>query len=267
MADNTSEEEKKEAFYRRVRDFVNSYADEYAFSHKTDYFTEDPDDLRARIILNYPNRSQYEVRITTDERGNAAIDIGDAGTMSLDAHGLYAYLFNEADHKHRQLAEQVEALEARPPIRVAPNGAMLASETTGMSCPECEAIGPFNITVTGPVSVDDRGSGSIGFGDMEFDGGADCACEQCGHKGFVREFKPGTLGKYTVVLLYPDYVKGDDDLYTYVQCVETVTPEKAEEEVRAQASKANNAHIRAEDFLVVAVFAGDCPLELNGGGI
>lgn len=267
MAGDQKDAKRVEAFKRRVTDFVSTYGDEYTSGCDVEFHTDYRDDLSAKITLDFFGPVTYVVPVTTDEQGNAAIDIGDAGTLSLDGHGLYAYLFNEADHECRILAGKVEKLESRPPTTVAANGAMLASDTTGMTCPKCDASGPFNVTVMGQVSVDDTGDGSIGFGDMEFDGGAECVCEKCGERGCIREFKPRTLGAYTVVLLYPGHAVDENDLHTYVECVEAIEPEKAEEAVRAKASKANGGDIPAEDFRMVAVFAGDCPLELNGGGI
>lgn len=148
MADSTKDESKRDAFVRRVRDFASTYGDEYTSDYQVAFFTDDLDDLRAKLTLDFFGQATYEVPITTDDDGNAAIEIGDAGTLSLDGHGLYAYLFDTADHARRDLAAEVEELRADIVPVITANGAALASSTEGMQCPRCQAHGPFNITVT-----------------------------------------------------------------------------------------------------------------------
>lgn len=132
----------------------------------------------------------------------------------------------------------------------------LESNTQGMRCPGCGSTGPFKVAVSGHVSVEVPNHGMRGRS-LKFDGGSQCACESCDYTGTVRDFRPATPGTYTAVLLYPDYATGDYGADIFVECATAREPEQAAHEVQKMASVANDGDIPAEDFRVIAVFAGD----------
>lgn len=151
-----------------------------------------------------------------------------------------------------------ETLEAGSVTSEGPTPAVVVgvkSSTKGTQCPGCGSTGPFKVAVSGQISVEVQNHGTRGA-DVRFDGGSDCACESCGEKGVVRHFRADTPGMYTAVLLYPDYATGDHGADIFVECAESVVPWGAAKQVQQKASEQND-DIPADDFRVIAVFAGD----------
>lgn len=152
-----------------------------------------------------------------------------------------------------------EKADAKPVAQREPTPAVVAgikSCTRGMTCPDCGSKGPFKVRVSGHVSVQVPSHETRGHG-LEFDGGSDCVCEACEKAGGVRDFRPDTRGTYTAVLLYPDYATGDFGADIFVESAEASEPYQAAVAVQEMASAANGGDIPAEDFRVIAVFAGD----------
>ena len=57
----------------------------------------------------------------------------------------------------------------------------------GIQCPECNALEPFNISVTTCATFYDDGTDDVG--DMEFDDDSFCRCMSCHKVGVVADFK------------------------------------------------------------------------------
>ena len=69
------------------------------------------------------------------------------------------------------------------------------------------------------------------------------------------------MNKYTVVLLYPDYIEDGHGKETYIDFFEADTPEEAAALAMREAGEVNG-NIPPEDFLPIAVFAGEAELLL-----
>lgn len=110
MANKLDSDQKMRAFFEEIFDFVNLYCNEYAVESGVEFDWSDREDPLAEVSLMFPNGTWYIVPIRLDENGCAAIDIGDAGTLHLDGHGLYAFLFNEAEAKLRCLEARMERM-------------------------------------------------------------------------------------------------------------------------------------------------------------
>lgn len=57
----------------------------------------------------------------------------------------------------------------------------------GMSCPQCNSFGPYYISITTSVRVDDSGTTDYGH-DKEWDDDSPCLCNDCGFEGTVLAF-------------------------------------------------------------------------------
>lgn len=69
--------------------------------------------------------------------------------------------------------------------------------------------------------------------------------------------------KYTVVLLYPDYLAQDFGSDTYINTAEADNARDAAGAIQKMAADANNGDAPPEDFGVIAVFQGEPILELD----
>jgi len=58
----------------------------------------------------------------------------------------------------------------------------------GISCPKCESEGPFNIRVSTMICVHDDGTDNE-YGDLDWGDDSEIICNDCGHRGIVKEFR------------------------------------------------------------------------------
>jgi hypothetical protein len=66
------------------------------------------------------------------------------------------------------------------------------------------------------------------------------------------------MKKWTVILLYPDYMADDYGSETYMTCVRAADPAGAVAKARAEVCAANEVdEDDAEDFFVIAVMRGE----------
>lgn len=143
------------------------------------------------------------------------------------------------------------------------NTLAIGGETKGMRCPKCGEQALVVVSVEGSILTDPRASKACRVERLDFDGASQCECTGCGETAAARLFKPNSSGRYTVVLLYPDYASEDYGADTYVDSVIAEDPFHAASAVQLGASIANNGDIPPDDFRPVAVFAGDVHMELD----
>jgi len=58
----------------------------------------------------------------------------------------------------------------------------------GIACPKCESEGPFNISVSTMICVHDDGTDNE-YGDLDWGDDSEIICNDCGHRGIVKEFR------------------------------------------------------------------------------
>jgi len=132
----------------------------------------------------------------------------------------------------------------------------------GMRCPQCGNEDMLKIHVSGFVDMTDDGCDGFA-GDIDFDGRSHCQCPQCGHADTVKGFFGAKEATYTVILRYPAYITGGEENETYIEAASAEDSVEATQKVQAMASKANGGDIPPQEFVPLAVFAGDLAVERN----
>ena len=87
---------KTEDFADAMGEFMVMYAHEYAEKADWKFISDIPDTLEAEVEIETFDGEKWCVPISITDNNEAAIDIGDAGFLNLDAGGLYCFLWHEA---------------------------------------------------------------------------------------------------------------------------------------------------------------------------
>jgi hypothetical protein len=112
-------------FEEAVRRFCNLYAQEYAELVSWNITDRDPGSLAAKVELKTLfDDERWVIPIGVSDEGKAAIDIDEAGFLSLDAGGFYCFLWHEACKRLRTAKDTLvtcaQAEELRKEGEVAP---------------------------------------------------------------------------------------------------------------------------------------------------
>ena len=85
-------------FEELVDVFCNVSAGEF-FTDVTKSYDYSDESLRATVTVVDFYTNTWDIPLTVDGNDDLVIDIGDAGFLTGDSAGLFAYLFNEAIHR------------------------------------------------------------------------------------------------------------------------------------------------------------------------
>ena len=123
----------------------------------------------------------------------------------------------------------------------------------GWKCPECGSFGPFNVVATSTFRLQD--AGCVHFEGLDYETDDPVRCLHCDHGGIVATFTEGKK-KYSVLLLYPDYLS--DGTTTYYHLTEACSPKKAALKAQQAALKALGEAVcdDCEDLLVLLLIEG-----------
>ena len=149
----------------------------------------------------------------------------------------------------------------------------------GAQCPYCGSTGPFEVDITTQMRIHRDGSKELALDKADFDGASRCVCGGCNASGWVSLFAPSKTTRYTVVLLYPDYMEPEYGGGVYIASAWAQTPKGAVEQVQRMASQANATAVCLDndeetdepegydelppplDFKPLAVFSGGAHIE------